>query len=41
MEARNDNIEMINSDRPIENMQIEGDTIGKPKWGPQVSTAWS
>lgn len=32
---------MINTDRPTENMQIEKDTIGKPKRGPPVSTVCS
>ena len=41
MEARDNNIEMIDTDRPIENMQIEEDTFGKPKLGPPVGTVWS
>ena len=40
-EARDNDIEMIDTNTPIENMQIEGVTIGKSKRGPPVSTVWS
>ena len=41
VEARDDNNEMIDNERPIENMPIGEVTTGKSKWGPKVHPIWS